>query len=462
MLNLLSVLIVIVLLIQSSKSVKLLRGVYRPDATEAIKITYDDKGKMIVHHRGQAVDIVEMDEAEGIFTLDLSKGQKGPMMEVFNQKFFILDERTMVSKDKHWHLGVRSNKAPAKAPAPAPAEQPKPQPRPLAPVSDNYADTTPPDHVCHKFFRGCCRNSTSIPSTFTETMHSLLRKMRSKHVVLVGDSITEGFYDFLLLALQYSNIPLAHSRTVYAISSGNEYAALQNASCIFNFQIHRSEIHVAGKSTVDLCQIFSELSVPSYNVTVTFLFSYRLHVPQDYLDDSYRGQRIRDIQSLNTLHYSIFEKYTRLADSMVVNFGLHYNHFPPFVYLQTIRYVAATLVADMAANPSKRHVFRTTLPVHFTSRGRNRTLGLWEMADQGQPCSKSTTSRELSESLALQHLRDEMPSLPLLSFYELMKDRGDQHSSTERYSLDCAHWCFSPDFYSSMWSSIAAAVGGSS
>jgi len=437
--------------LQNKNKPALQRGIYRLGPNDAIKVEYDEQGRLIVHHRGAQSTVEESDEEGHSFTVVYhpqgAKGAagKGPTKEKFN----IVDSSLIKSNRGEWRL-VRN--PPRKDSSPSPkAEEGEP---PVEQQGEGY--------VCQHFPYGCCKgNSSLITEQDVQAADKWLRRLGAscRKVALIGDSSMVQLFDFLVLIMSHYQLSTSLQTFAINVTTGVSTLLPNDSSCVMDQRTIKSEIHRPGQPPAKgPCQTFHEAYFPLHDVRIRLAPAFRVFVPDSFLpaNEQQRSSWIHSPLFFQTILPSTFEDTISSADCSLTNFGIHYEAVSGIAYLQGMRYTLSVLQAENRRNSSRRHAFRATQPLHFKSRGSEpQGFGSWELANSSRSAGcASTALPHWTDLLATSTLRSEYPDVPLVRNYELLKDLGHLHGDRQSKILDCVHWCFHPGLFNSVWSDI--------
>lgn len=269
------------------------------------------------------------------------------------------------------------------------------------------------------------------------TMHNIFRHWQNKIISFSGDSLTQQTFHSIVTACLISNITFEKGFHDYEciIKDGDEeehcqpietgYYCFANHAKSFNQKRNSLNDSLSERS---ICTPISFIFLPQYNLTINYLYSYEQSIPEEYIPYKFNSHKF------NYLHPHIFEIFTQLSDTMIVNIGAHYQKYSPILVTQILRFYRKVLESDMNENPLKKHIYRLTYPSHFGANSHFEIRPNGKCIQDGIPTWTSEIAKPLLGDKVYQ-----------LDYYDVMKSQGDLHSRGKRD--DCLHWCYSYELF---------------
>lgn len=341
---------------------------------------------------------------------------------------------------------------------------------------------------------------------------------RAARLVLIGDSLTQQTFDALRVQLQLEGAPAEHLYHACALQAPPPPPSTARVDPAPPWRCSACACP-AGLRSMKACpealqpgwcvavRTLVPIPVPQprgsgrspARPTVTLLLAYLHHLPPHVASADAMAQVREEWPAWNqsvgrfpekALPPGLVARFVAWADLAVVNVGTHYDFLPrlcvrwrsvavraafllhslfisshPFFSLlspphslfdTTVHWLRDLLVADAAAHPGKRHVWRSTYPSHWrdapgSPRDRYCMTAACDAAALALNAPPHWSNAAAGRILAGSGVAF-VPSLPG------MRAAGQLHS-TERAAdggpVDCLHWCFAWELFAPVWAGIA-------
>lgn len=271
---------------------------------------------------------------------------------------------------------------------------------------------------------GCCLHNMTFVNKHNNghtSIEEVFSKWGNKTVVMLGDSLTCQMVDSMLIEL------------------GKKAKIIDNQSC-FDFRGKVINVKKCKRKCTDykcaVCSCYRKYKILTSNTTLMAVRVYALVNPQD----GGKGVKLNNPFTLQVLQSAV-----EMADTAIVNFGLHHAKDAGGMYMFLVKTVVNLLQSDVTKNPHKWHVFRHTFPQHY------RYGDYWVSKDTNTihfPAPRHWTD------VVTGHVTSKIPPTTRvvgLDYYDVLKGAYMWHKTNG----DNTHYCYSHQLWQPMWDSIA-------